>query len=131
MVLGAGLGELTAGLAAVAAGDPAPAGDRDVRPAAPAAWVLFAGQGSQRAGMGRELYAVSPVFAEAFDQACALLEAELGLPVREVVLGADADDERATQTVYAQTGLFAVEVGLVALLAGAGWCRMWWRAFGG
>jgi acyl transferase domain-containing protein len=38
-----------------------------------------------------------------------------------VVLGTDEDgDARATQTLYAQAGLFAVEVGLVALLAAAG-----------
>ena len=48
---------------------------------------VFAGQGTQRAGMGAELHAASPVFAAAFDQACALLEAELGVPVAEVVLG--------------------------------------------
>src|SRR6202041_3870406 len=52
--------------------------------------------------------------------ACALLEAELGVPVAEVVLGPGPDDERADQTVFAQAGLFAVGAGLVALLAAAG-----------
>ncbi|QMU69824.1 type I polyketide synthase [Streptacidiphilus sp. P02-A3a] len=122
VVLGAGLDELTSGLAALAAGEPAPGVLSGVVPPGGGSRVgfLFAGQGAQRAGMGRELYAASPVFAEAFDRACALLEAELGLPVREVVLGGDADDVRATQTAYAQSGLFAVEVGLVAMLAAAG-----------
>ena len=61
----------------------------------------------------------SPVFAAAFDRACARLEAELGVPVAEVVLG-DGDDERADQTLFAQAGLFAVGAGLVALLASCG-----------
>ncbi|MBC3839585.1 acyltransferase domain-containing protein [Streptacidiphilus sp. 4-A2] len=121
VVVGEGLAGLVSGLGAVAAGVSVPGVVGGVVPAGrPRVGFVFAGQGSQRAGMGRELYAASPVFAAAFDEVCALVEAELGLPVREVVLGADADDERATQTVYAQTGLFAVEVGLVALLAAAG-----------
>ncbi|WP_051341809.1 type I polyketide synthase [Pseudonocardia spinosispora] len=124
-------GELDPGLASVASGTQVAGVIRGEVPAGGAGRVgfLFAGQGAQRAGMGRELHAASPVFAEAFDQACALLEAELGVPLRDVVLGAPGDDSesgtenldaRATQTLYAQAGLFAVEVGLVALLEAAG-----------
>ena len=76
--------------------------------------------------MGAALHAASPVFAAVFDQACGLLEAELGVPVAEVVLGRTAD-ERADQTLYAQAGLFAVEAALVALLAAAGSPRTRWR----
>ncbi|HEY7143819.1 MAG TPA: SDR family NAD(P)-dependent oxidoreductase, partial [Streptosporangiaceae bacterium] len=119
-------GELMAALAAVAAGEPA-AGV--VTGAARAGEVrvgfVFAGQGSQRAGMGAELHAASPVFAAAFDEACGLLEAQLGLPVADVVLARPGDGEaspagRADQTVFAQAGLFAVGVGMVALLGACG-----------
>jgi len=122
VVLGEDLNELVSGVATLAAGEPTSAVIRGTVPAGRAGRVgfLFAGQGSQRAGMGRELYAASPVFAAAFDEAVKLLEAELDLPIRDVVLGDSTADARADQTVFAQTGLFAVEAGLVALLAAAG-----------
>ena len=114
--------ELADGLAAVAAGE---VGGGVVagaaRPGGVKVGLVFAGQGTQRAGMGAELYAASPVFAAEFDRACALLEASLGAPVADVVLGrAENAGELADQTVYAQAGLFAVQAGLVAVLAAAG-----------
>ncbi|RSN71057.1 type I polyketide synthase, partial [Actinomadura sp. WAC 06369] len=113
--------EALGGLRAVARGESAP-GVVTGRADPPGGLVLvFPGQGSQRLGMGRELYDRYPVFAEAFDAACAELDARLSgrvdHPVRDVVLGGAAGGAvLLDQTVFTQAGLFAVESALFRLV---------------
>ncbi|MFC4561003.1 type I polyketide synthase [Nocardiopsis mangrovi] len=120
VVIGAGRDRLVRGLDSVDAGVPDPRVVRGTHapgdPPVPAAF-LFAGQGAQRVGMGRDLYAAFPVFAQALDEACAHLDPHLGRSLRDTMFG---DAEALDRTLFTQPALFAFGVALARQLGAWG-----------
>ncbi|EWM62827.1 modular polyketide synthase, partial [Micromonospora sp. M42] len=115
---------LLTGLESLAAGAPSgtvvtgQAGDRG-----PLA-VLFSGQGAQRTGMGRELYAEFPVFAAALDEACGHLDRVLPRPLQGggwfAPEGSAEADLAEPDRVPPGRASFAVEVALFRLVESFG-----------
>ncbi|CAL9419834.1 Narbonolide_10-deoxymethynolide synthase PikA1, modules 1 and 2 [Streptomyces sp. enrichment culture] len=104
VVVAADRDEAVAGLRALAEGQTPTSPTGGGRVAA-----LFTGQGAQRLGMGQELYATYPVFAEAYDAVVAELDRHLPKSLKDV--GA----EELNRTEFTQPALFAIEVALFRL----------------
>ncbi|MEW2286660.1 beta-ketoacyl synthase N-terminal-like domain-containing protein, partial [Streptomyces sp. NPDC047841] len=113
---------LLGSLSALAEGQPASATlTGTAGPTGPLA-VVFSGQGAQRPGMGRELYAAFETFRHSVDELCAEFDGLLERPLRTVMF-ADAGTPEAhwlDQTAYTQPALFTFEVSLHRLLASFG-----------
>ena len=75
---------------------------------------LYAGQGSQHAGMGADLYASSPVFRRVLDEAAAAVDFDLKATCFEDPEGV------INQTQYTQPCMVAFAAGVTAMLAEQG-----------
>ncbi|MFF3854993.1 type I polyketide synthase [Micromonospora sp. NPDC002575] len=122
VVTATGRDDLLAGLRALAAGTPAGNVLSGTATSRGHLAVLFSGQGAQRAGMGRELYAAFPVFASALDEVCGHLDRGLPQPLKSVLFASEGSAEAGLldSTVFTQAGLFAVEVALFRLVESFG-----------
>jgi acyl transferase domain-containing protein/acyl carrier protein len=117
VITGTSRDELLAGLTALARRQPAPGLVRgDQAQGTQRVVFVFPGQGSQWAGMGRDLAARSPVFAARLAECSQALAPHTGWDLREVL--ASATELEAADVV--QPALWAVMVSLAAVWQAAG-----------
>jgi pimaricinolide synthase PimS1 len=131
VIVGENHEELLVGVGAIAAGQSHGGVSGGVANEGGKLAYLLSGQGAQRDGMGRGLYAAFPVFRQALLEVCQPLDRELGGgSLIELMFGnCDADSVQRTdsterravlgavdRTLYAQPALFAFELALFRLL---------------
>ncbi len=124
VVVAGSAGEAVAGLGALARGEAAAgvvtgrAGAARAGAVGKVVWV-FPGQGTQWAGMGRELLDSSPVFAERIAECAVALEPWIDWSLIDVLRG-DADPGLTDRVEVLQPACFAVMAGLAAVWESAG-----------
>ncbi|KJK85338.1 Erythronolide synthase, modules 1 and 2 [Metarhizium anisopliae BRIP 53284] len=98
-------------LASVSSGPTQPLSVNDV--GSPTVAMLFTGQGSQLPGMGKDLYALYPVFRDALDEIAAKFT-DLERPLLDIMWAESGSENAAllSRTDFAQPALFALEVSL-------------------
>ncbi|MFE9581131.1 SDR family NAD(P)-dependent oxidoreductase [Nocardia sp. NPDC006044] len=118
VVVGRSRADLTAGLELLAGEEISPTAVKGIAGARAKTAFMFPGQGSQRAGMGRELCSAFPVFATAFEEVCSGFDGAFEVPLRTVIFAEPESAEAGLldQTAYTQAALFVVEVALYRLL---------------
>ncbi|HEY7147795.1 MAG TPA: type I polyketide synthase, partial [Streptosporangiaceae bacterium] len=119
VLLGQDRSELTAGLAAIANGQPAPGVVTGCADAAGRVVFVFPGQGGQWAGMGQELAEACPVFAERLAECGQALAPYVGWDLREV-LAQRPEAPGLDRVDVVQPALWAVMVSLAAAWEAAG-----------
>ena len=79
---------------------------------------VYAGQGSQFVGMGKDFYEKEPVFAQAFDQAAELVRSETDFDLKKCCF--EGPEQQLGSTRYTQPCMTAFAVGITELLKARG-----------
>lgn len=81
--------------------------------------LLFSGQGSQIAGMGKELYAEVALFKKVVDESAVILDQLLDRPLK-TILFSEESKSLLQDTYYAQPAIFVFEYGVARALMASG-----------
>ena len=117
VVLGRDQDELLSALASLSDGAESAGVVRGVAGALGGAVFMFPGQGTQWAGMARQLYDTFPVFARTLDEICESFDTHLPYALKPLLLAEAPAEGRTGRTDIAQPALFALEVSRYRLMA--------------